>query len=73
MTIRSDIGQFGAEFEIVGGEIKLVGGAGGSIAALTDVDLVALTDEDFLRYDSTSGKWVNVAAPTARAFFMRLM
>ncbi len=73
MTVRTDIGQFGAEFEILGGEIKLVGGAGGSVAALTDVDLTGLADDDFLQYDVASGKWLPVPAPNARAFFLRMM
>ncbi|MFA7308905.1 MAG: tail fiber domain-containing protein [Patescibacteria group bacterium] len=43
----------------VGGVPTWTSVAGGSIAALTDVQLTSLADLDFLEYDSGSSKWVN--------------
>jgi hypothetical protein len=73
MAIRTKIGELGDEFVVVAGQIKVVGAGGGTLATLTDVDLAGLVDQDFIRYDVVGGKWLPAAAPSARAFFMRLM
>jgi len=46
-----------------------VGGGVSTLSSLTDVSIVSLTDNDLLKYDSSVGKWKNIAGLDASNYF----
>lgn len=53
--------QIGSGLQLVGTTLSLTGGASGSLAGLSDVDLSVPQEGEFLRYDSAFG-WTNGVA-----------